>query len=215
MRAALCKSLDGPDGISVETVAPLSAAPGHIVIAVSAIAMNFFDTLVTRGKYQHQPDLPFSPGGEVAGRVTSVGAGVDQFRAGDRVMAYLGWGGARDEVMASPDTVVKLPDTVTDEIAAGLAITYGTAIHGLKDRGQVKPGETVVVLGAAGGAGLAAVEIAKLIGARVIAVASSAEKLAIVKAHGADEAIDYQTQDLKAALRELTGGKGVDVVYDP
>ncbi len=214
MRAALCKSLDGPDGIVVEIVPPAVAGAGEVVISVSAVAMNFFDTLVTRGKYQHKPALPFSPGGEVAGRITSVGPGVKGLFPGDRVMAYLGIGGARDEVAARAETVVKLPDGVADDVASGLAITYGTAIHGLKDRGALQPGETVVVLGAAGGAGLAAVEVAKLMGARVIAVASNAEKLAVAKAHGADETVDYGTHDLKTKLRDLTAGQGADVVYD-
>ena len=214
MKAALCKSLDGPAGIVIEDIAPPKAGPGQAVIAVKAAALNFFDTLITRGKYQVKPELPFSPSGEVAGLVESLGLGVEGFAVGDRVMACVGYGGAREKVAVAADALVPIPGGVSDEIAAGVSVTYGTAIHGLKDRAQLKPGETVAVLGAAGGAGLAAVEIAKLMGARVIAVASSEEKLAVCRAHGADEAVNYGADDLKAGLRALTGEAGVDVVYD-
>lgn len=214
MKAALCKSLDGPDVLVIEEIAPPEPGPGEVVITVRAAALNFFDTLITRGKYQAKPALPFSPSAEVAGVVKALGPGVTGLNVGDRVAAYLGWGGAREEVVAKAEAVVPIPAGVSDEVAAGISVTYGTAIHGLKDRAKLKPGETVAVLGAAGGAGLAAVEIAKLMGARVIAVASSAEKLAVTKAHGADEAVNYGSSDLKDGLRALTGGKGVDVVYD-
>ncbi len=214
MKAAVCKSLDGPGGLVVEEIAPPEPGPGEIVIAVKAAALNFFDTLITRGKYQVKPELPFSPSAEVAGVVKALGAGVTGLKPGDRVVAYLGWGGAREEVVARAEAVIPIPHGVSDAVAAGVSVTYGTAIHGLKDRARLKAGETVAVLGAAGGAGLAAVEIAKLMGARVIAVASSEEKLAVAKAHGADEAVNYGSSDLKDGLRALTGGKGVDVVYD-
>jgi NADPH2:quinone reductase len=214
MKAALCKSLDGPDGLVIEDIAVPHPGPGEALIAVKAAALNFFDTLITRGKYQARPELPFSPSAEVAGIVEAVGAGTEGVKAGARVMAYLGWGGAREKVVAKADTLVAIPSGVSDAVAAGVSVTYGTAIHGLKDRGRLKAGETVAVLGAAGGAGLAAVEIAKLMGARVIAVASSPEKLAVCRDHGADELLNYETGDLKAGLRALTGGKGVDVVYD-
>jgi NADPH2:quinone reductase len=214
MKAALCKTLDGPAGIVIEDIAPPKAGPGQAVIAVMAAALNFFDTLVTRGKYQVKPELPFSPSGEVAGVVESLGLGVEGFAVGDRVMACVGYGGAREKVAVAADALVRIPGGVSNEIAAGVSVTYGTAIHGLKDRAQLKPGETVAVLGAAGGAGLAAVEIAKLMGARVIAVASSEEKLAVTRAHGADESVNYGADDLKAGLRALTGESGVDVVYD-
>ncbi|MGZ5823231.1 MAG: NADPH:quinone oxidoreductase family protein [Hyphomicrobium sp.] len=214
MKAALCKTLDGPAGIVIEDIAPPTAGPGQAVIAVKAAALNFFDTLITRGKYQVKPELPFSPSGEVAGVVESLGLGVVGFAVGDRVLACVGYGGAREKVAVAADALVPIPGGVSDEIAAGVSVTYGTAIHGLKDRAQLKPGETVAVLGAAGGAGLAAVEIAKLMGARVIAVASSEEKLAVTRAHGADEAVNYGADDLKAGLRALAGEAGVDVVYD-
>ena len=214
MKAALCKRLEGPDGLVVEDIAVPQPGPGEALIAVKAAALNFFDTLVTRGKYQAKPPLPFSPSAEVAGVVEALGPGASGVQIGDRVMAYLGWGGAREKVIVKVDALVALPDGVSDAVAAGISVTYGTAIHGLKDRAGLKAGETVAVLGAAGGAGLAAVEIAKLMGARVIAVASSPAKLAVTRERGADEVVDYGSYDLKEGLRALTGGCGVDVVYD-
>ncbi|MGD9668675.1 MAG: NADPH:quinone oxidoreductase family protein [Hyphomicrobiaceae bacterium] len=214
MKAALCKSLDGPASLVVEEIPAPHAAPGEVIVRVHAAALNFFDTLITRGKYQHKPGLPFSPSGEIAGVVDAVGAGVTTVGLGMRVACYMGWGGARELVAVPASSCVPIPDGVDDVVASGIAITYGTAIHGLRDRAHLKPGETVAVLGASGGAGLAAVEIAKLMGARVIAVASSPEKLAVAKAHGADDLIDYAAGDLKVALKEATGSKGVDVVYD-
>ncbi len=214
MKAALCKRLDGPAGVDIEDIAAPEPGNGEALIAVKAAALNFFDTLITRGKYQARPDLPFSPAAEVAGVVAGVGPGADNVRVGDRVMAYIGWGGARERAVAPASALVPIPDGVSDTVAAGVSVTYGTAIHGLKDRGRLRAGEWVAVLGAAGGAGLAAVEIAKLMGARVIAVASSAEKLEVCKAHGADALLNYATTDLKTGLREVTGGNGVDVVYD-
>lgn len=214
MKAALCKRLEGPDGVEIADIAAPDPGPGEAVVAVKAAALNFFDTLITRGKYQAKPDLPFSPSAEIAGVVEALGPESNGARVGDRVMAYLGWGGAREKVLAPIGALVPIPDSVSDEIACGVSVTYGTAVHGLNDRGKLKAGETVAVLGAAGGAGLAAVEIAKLMGARVIAVASSPEKLEVCRQHGADELVNYADGDLKQALRDLTGGKGVDVVYD-
>ncbi len=214
MKAALCKSLEGSQGLVVENLPEPVAGPGEVIVRVRAAALNFFDTLITRGKYQSKPELPFSPSGEIAGTIESLGDGVSGLNSGDRVAAYVGWGGARERVAIKAEAVIPIPDGVSDEAASGVSITYGTAIHGLKDRAKVQPGETVAVLGASGGAGLAAVEIAKLIGARVIAGASSQSKLDICRAHGADEGIDYDTADLKQALRQLTNGNGVDVVYD-
>jgi NADPH:quinone reductase len=214
MKAALCHRLDGPDAITIDDIAPPETKAGHAVVRVRAAALNFFDTLVTRGRYQHKPELPFSPSGEIAGVIEAIGPDVEGFSPGDRVQAYIGVGGARELVSVPAARLVKIPGAVSDEIAAGLSITFGTAIHGLKDRGNLKVGESVAVLGASGGAGLAAVEIAKLMGARVIAGASSLEKVEICKAHGADDGIDYSKDDLKAELRRLTGGNGIDVVYD-
>ena len=214
MKAALCKRLEGPAGLEIADIAAPEPGKGEVLVAVKAAALNFFDTLITRGKYQARPELPFSPSAEVAGVVAGIGPGVEGIRVGERVMGYIGWGGAREAIVAPASVLVPIPAGVSDAVAAGVSVTYGTAIHGLKDRGHVRPGETVAVLGAAGGAGLAAVEIAKLMGARVIAVASSAEKLEVCRAHGADALLNYADTDLKAGLRKLTGETGVDVVYD-
>ncbi|MET0567553.1 MAG: NADPH:quinone oxidoreductase family protein [Hyphomicrobiaceae bacterium] len=214
MKAALCKTFDGPDAMAIETLPDPQPGPGEVVVRVRAAALNFFDTLITRGKYQYKPEFPFSPAGEIAGVIEKVGAGVFGLAPGQRVCAYLGWGGAREKVLVKTQVLVLVPEDVSDEAAAGVSVTYGTAMHGLKDRGQLKPGETVAVLGASGGAGLAAVELAKLMGARVIAVASTAEKLAVCKRHGADDLLNYAETDLKQGLRDLTDGRGVDVIYD-
>jgi len=214
MKAALCKSLDGPAGITVENLPDPVAAPGEAIVRVEAAALNFLDTLITRGKYQYKPELPFSPSAEFAGIVDSVAPGVTDVRPGQRVFGYVGYGAAREMLAVATERLIPLPDGVSTEVGATLTVTYGTAIHGLRDRGRLQAGETVAVLGASGGAGLAAVEVAKLLGARVIAVASSPEKLEVCKQRGADLTIDYSQSDLKTALRELTDGRGVDVVYD-
>lgn len=215
MKAVLCKSYGSPDTLVVEDVAPARAGAGEVVVRVRAASLNFFDTLIIENRYQFKPDLPFSPGAEVAGEISSVGPGVTDFAAGDRVMAYLGWGGAREEVTVRADAVTRLPDGVADEAAATLAVTYGTTFHALKDRADIQPGETLAVLGAAGGTGQAAVELGKAMGARVIACASSDDKLAFCRSLGADETVNYASEDLKERLKALTEGSGVDVVYDP
>ena len=214
MKAALCKTLDGPTQIVIADIADPQPGPGEVVVRVKAVALNFLDTLITRGRYQYKPELPFSPAAEIAGEVERCGDQVGHFKPGDRVCGYIGWGGAREKVAAKADLLVPIPDGVEDAAAASASITYGTALHGLKDRGNLKPGETLAVLGASGGAGLAAVEIGRRMGARVIAVASTAEKLAVCREHGADEVFNYATGDLKQGLRDLTQGRGVDVVYD-
>lgn len=214
MRAALCREFGGPEKIVVEDIPEPTAGPGEVVIAVGASALNFFDTLVIRDKYQFKPEMPFSPGAEVAGRIDSIGEGVEGLEAGQRVIGYLRFNGCREKALASASSVIPIPDGVSDEIACGVTVTYGTAFHGLKDRGRLQAGQSVAVLGASGGAGLAAVEIAKQLGARVIACASSPEKLAVCAEHGADEGIDYAKEDLKMRLREVTDGKGADVIYD-
>lgn len=217
MKAALCKTLDGPDSLVIEDLAPPTPGPGEVIVRVRAAALNFFDTLITRGKYQHKPPLPFSPAGEIAGVVEAFAhdvGGNAGVKAGMRVACYIGWGGAREQVLVPAASCVPIPAAVDDVVASGIAITYGTAIHGLRDRGELQPGQTVAVLGASGGAGLAAVEIARLMGARVIAIASSQEKLAVAKAHGANVLIDYGAGDLKEKLKDATGGAGVDVIYD-
>ncbi len=214
MKAALCKSLDGPEAVVVEEIADPVAGPGEAIVRVRAAALNFFDTLITRGKYQTKPALPFSPSGEIAGVVESLGPGVTGVAVGDRVAAAVGYGGAREKVAVAAESLIPIPPAVSDEVASAVSVTFGTAMHGFKDRGRVRPGETVAILGASGGAGQAAIEIAKLMGARVIAAASSDDKCEICRALGADETVNYDAADLKEALKTLTGGRGVDVVYD-
>ena len=214
MKAVLCKSLDGPDGLKLEDIAEPVPGPGQVRVKVTAVGLNFADTLITRGKYQIKPELPFSPGVEVAGVVDQLGPEISGLEVGTRVMAYTGWNGARELVVVPAVAAIPIPTGVTDDVAAGLSVTYGTALHGLKDRGRLQAGETVVVTGAAGGAGLAAVEIANLMKARVIAVASSPEKLAVAKAGGAQELVQFPGSDLKDAIKSLTGGKGANVIYD-
>lgn len=214
MKAVLCKSLDGPKSLTVEAVPEPVAAPGQAIVRVVAVGLNFADTLITRGKYQFKPELPFSPGVEIAGIVESVGVNDAGISPRQAVIAYLDWGGAAEKVAVDVGKLNAIPDGVPMTAAAGLSVTYGTAMHGLADRGRLRAGETVVVTGAAGGAGQAAVEIAKLMGARVIAVASSEDKCAVAKAAGADEAILFPGSDLKVEVRALTNGNGADIVYD-
>ena len=214
MKAVLCRAVGGPETLTIEDIAEPVAGAGEVVVRVEACALNFFDTLITADRYQFKPARPFSPGGEIAGVVESLGEGVAGVAVGDRVIAYLKWGGAREKVTVAIGDLVAMPDGLDFVTAATLSVTYGTAIHGLADRGEVKPGDWVAVLGASGGAGQAAVEIAKMLGARVVACASGAEKLAFCRSIGADEVIDYEVEDLKLRLKELTGGRGVDLVYD-
>ena len=214
MKAVLCKAWGPPETLAVEDIAEPEPGPGEVVVAVKAAGLNFLDTLIIEGKYQYKPELPFSPGAEVAGVVSAVGRHVAGLAEGDRVMAYLAWGGCREKVVVAAGQVVPLPSGIGFEAAAGLTVTYGTTIHALRDRAQMKPGETLAVLGAAGGVGQAAIEVGKVMGARVIACASSDEKLAFCRRLGADETVNYSQGDLKLALRDLTDGKGVDVVYD-
>jgi NADPH:quinone reductase len=214
MRVAQISEFGGLEALYLKEVAEPKPGPGEVLIKVTAVGLNFFDTLLLRNKYQVTPTLPFSPGAEVAGTIEAVGEGVTGFRLGQRVVAFIGGNGCREKVVTKAKNVVSIPDEVGDDVAAGIPITYGTALHGLKDRAALKPDETLAVLGAAGGAGLAAIEIGKLMRARVIAVASSGDKLAIAREHGADDGVNYETEDLKTRLKELTARKGVDVLYD-
>jgi NADPH:quinone reductase len=213
MRAVVCRELGA--GVTLIDLPDPSPGPGEVVLRVTAAALNFFDTLIIEGRYQTRPELPFSPSGECAGVVEALGAGVEGFVVGERVVAYLGYGAARERVVAPARRLVRIPDGVSDEQAAGLTVTYGTSLHALEHRARLKPGETVAVLGAAGGTGVAAIELAKLLGARVIACASSPEKLAFAERHGADDLLDYSAEPLREGLRRLTGGRGCDVIYDP
>jgi NADPH:quinone reductase len=185
------------------------------VVDVAGCGVNFPDVLIIQDKYQFKPDLPFSPGGELAGTVSAVGEGVDGLAVGDRVLAMLGWGGMAERVAVPAAAAVKVPDGVDLVQAAGFLMAHGTSHHALVDRAQLREGETLLVLGAAGGVGLAAVEIGALLGARVIAAASTEDKLELCRSRGAAETINYSTEDLRGRLKELTGGRGVDVCYDP
>jgi NADPH:quinone reductase len=215
MKAVLCTYFGTPDDLEIADIPEPKAGPGEAVIAIKAAALNFFDLLIIAGKYQHKPPFPFSPAAEFAGVVESTGAGVSHVAPGDRVIGWTGWGAAREKIAAGAAHLVKLPENLDFDRAAGLTVTYATTLYGLRERGNLKKGETLVVLGASGGVGLAAIEIGKIMGARVIACASSEEKLAFAKAHGADETVNYASTDLRDALKRLGGPNGIDVVYDP
>jgi NADPH:quinone reductase len=215
MKAVLCKAYGPPESLVVEEIASPRPGKGQVVINVKACGVNFPDTLIIQGTYQFKPPLPFSPGGEVAGVVKEVGEGVTSVEVGSRVIAFTGWGGFAEEVVAEADTLIPMPDGMDFATASSFVMVYATSYHALKDRARLQPGETLLVLGAAGGVGLAAVEIGAAMGARVIAAASSAEKLAICREHGAEEGIDYSTENLRERIKALTGGNGVNVVYDP
>jgi len=215
MRAVLSRDPGPPSSLTVEDIAEPVAGPGEVVVQVAAAALNFLDTLVIADRYQFRPARPFSPGVELAGTVASLGSGVTGLAVGDRVLGNLGAGACREQVALPASHVTPIPDAVPFEAAAGLSVTYGTTLYALADRGDLKPGETLAVLGASGGVGQAAVEIGKLLGATVIACASSPDKLAFAREHGADHLVDYTAEDLKERLKALTGGRGVDVVYDP
>ncbi len=215
MKALLCKEWGAPETLVVESVADLQPSAGQVVIDVKAASVNFPDTLIIQNQYQIKPALPFSPGGECAGVIRAVGEGVTQVKVGDRVSALTLYGSFAEQVACAASAVVPMPSDVDFVTAACFGMVYGTSYHALVDRGNLQAGETLLVLGASGGVGLAAVEIGKQLGAKVIAAASSAEKLAVCAEHGADELINYSSEDLRARLKEITGGKGVDVVYDP
>ena len=215
MKAVLCKAYGPPESLVVEDLPPLEAGPGEVVVSVKAASVNFPDVLIIQNKYQVKPPLPFSPGSEVAGVVKSVGAGVTHVKPGDRVMAIIGYGAFAEEIKAEGPRVLTLPAGMSFETAAAFGLTYATSDHALRDRGALAAGETLLVLGAAGGVGIAAIEIGKALGTRVIACASTDDKLAVCRAHGADDTINYATEDVRERIKALTGGKGPDVVYDP
>ena len=216
MRAVRVHELTGPSALRVDDdVAEPTAGAGQVVIDVKAAGVNFPDILLTRGMYQFKPSLPFSPGGEAAGVVRAIGSGVTSVVVGDRVAATMLHGGFAEQIVAPELAVVKLPDAVGFEVGAATLLTYATTYHALFDRAALRRGESLLVLGAAGGVGIAAVELGALMGARVIAAASSDDKLAFCREHGATEVINYATEDLKDRLKALTKGDGVNVVYDP
>ncbi len=215
MKALLCTHYGTPDDLVLTDIDDPAPAPGEAVVRIEAAALNFFDTLIIAGKYQTKPAFPFSPSAEFAGIVESMAPDVTALKVGDRVIGMTGYGAAREKIAVSAAKLVKIPAGLESDRAAGVSVTYGTTLHALKDRAALKSGETLAVLGASGGTGLAAVELGKIMGARVIACASSPDKLAFARKHGADEGIDYTKEDLKEALRRLTDGKGADVIYDP
>ena len=215
MKAMLCKKYGPPESLVLEEVPAPELKKGHVRIAVQVCGINFPDTLIIEGKYQAKPDFPFAPGAELSGVVTEVAEGITNLRLGDRVLAMAMYGGLAEEAVVPAAAVVPIPEQMDFVTAAGFMLTYGTSYYALKQRARIQPGETLLVLGAAGGVGLAAVELGKAMGARVIAAASTDEKLQVSKEHGADELINYSKQSLKERVKEITGGGGVDVVYDP
>jgi NADPH:quinone reductase len=215
MKAVLCKQFGMPEDLVLEDVPAPIPGPGEVLVDVHAAALNFPDVLMIQGKYQSQPPFPFSPAGEIAGVVAAAGAGVTEFAMGDRVFGGTGFGGMAEQVAVKARALRPIPDGMSFAEASGISTTYGTSYYALKQRAAIQPGETLLVLGAGGGVGLAAVELGKAMGARIIAAASSAEKLEAARQAGADELIDYSDGELKEKVKALTGGKGADVIYDP
>ena len=223
MRAVVCKSYGPPESLVLEDVPAPQAKPNQVVVAVKAAAINFPDSLIIQGKYQIKPEPPFSPGFEVAGVIKSCGSEVTDFKPGDRVIAITTWGGYAEEVAVDAENVIPMPEAMDFDAASAFMTTYGTSYYALKDRAQLRKGETLLVLGASGGVGLAAIQVGKALGAKVIAAASSDAKLAICKQEGADELINYGNADgtrdgaadMRARIKAITQGRGVDVVYDP
>ncbi len=215
MKAVVCREFGPPETLVVEDLPSPKPGRGEVVVSVKAASLNFPDVLIIQNKYQFKPPLPFSPGSELAGVVKELGEGVSAWRAGDRVMAFTTYGAFAEEVKVEANRLVPLPTKMSFEEGAAFLLTYGTSDHALRDRAALAAGETLLVLGASGGVGIAAIEIGKALGARVIAAASSDEKLAVCREHGADVAINYATADLREQIKINTQGKGIDVVYDP
>jgi NADPH2:quinone reductase len=215
MKAIQCQEWGGPETLRLVEVPLPEPKAGEVRLRVKAAGVNFPDALIIQKKYQMQPPLPFTPGSEVAGTVDALGDGVTHVKPGDRVIAFVGLGAFAEYVCAPAAQTIPIPAALSDEVAAAFTLTYATSHHALFDRAQLRAGETLLVLGAGGGVGLAAVELGKLAGARVIAAASTDEKLAAARAHGADESINYSSADLRESVKALTGGKGPDVIYDP
>jgi NADPH2:quinone reductase len=215
MKAIVCKAWGPPDSLELQDLPELVPGPGEVAIEVRAAGVNFPDVLTVQGKYQVKPPLPFTPGNEFAGVVRALGEGVRGLAVGDQVIGFTQTGAFAQQAIAPAAALMPMPPGMDFDTAAAITLTYGTSHHAVVDRGQLKAGETMLVLGAAGGVGLAAIEIGKALGARVIAAASSAEKLEVCRAHGADVLIDYTKEDLREALKAATGGKGPDVIYDP
>jgi len=216
MKAVVCKEHGMPEKLElIDDWAEPEVGEHDVLVRVKAAGLNFPDVLIIQGKYQFQPELPFIPGNECSGEVEAVGSAVTRFKPGDKVIAAAGTGAFCEKIAANENSVFPMPEALSFEQAAGVSITYFTSYYALKQRANIQPGETLLVLGAAGGVGTTAIELGKLMGAKVIAAASSDEKLELCKQLGADEVINYSTTSVKDAIKELTGGKGVDVVYDP
>jgi len=215
MKAILCEKLGPPSDLTYTDISDPVPGPDQVLIQVKACGINFPDTLIIQGLYQYKPELPFSPGSDVAGVVEAVGENVMQFKPGDEVVAMSSWGGFAEKVAVDAAVCVPKPPGMSMVNAASFLMAYGTSYYALNGRAKLQEGETLLVLGASGGVGLTAVELGKLMGARVIAAASSAEKLAVCQEYGADEVINYNEEDLKNRIKELTGGKGADIIYDP
>ena len=223
MKALQCVELGGPDKLEINEVDSPSAIPGHVVIDVKSGSINFLDVLMIQGLYQFQPPLPFTPGGESAGIISEVGEDVTKFKVGDKVFAMTGTGAFAEKILAHEASCTLIPDSMDYDSAAALSMTYGTSLYALKQRANIQPGETLLVLGASGGVGIAAIELGKAMGAKVIAAASTQDKVDMCMAHGADEGFIYpsgnldrdQQKELSNKIKELTGGVGANVVYDP
>ncbi len=215
MKAILCKAYGPPSSLVLEDIESLKPKEKEVLVSLKACGVNFPDTLIIQGLYQFKPPLPFTPGSDIAGIVKEVGSEVKHLKVGDEVFGFVPYGGFAEEVIVPSNACFPKPSSMDFPTAASFLLAYGTSYHALKDRAQLKEGETLLVLGASGGVGLAAVELGKLMGAKVIAAASSDDKLTLCKEYGADETINYATEDLKNRIKELTDGKGVDVVYDP
>lgn len=215
MKAIVCEKLGGPHDLVYKELPDLVPGAKEIVINIKACAINFPDTLIIQGKYQVRPELPFSPGSDISGVVAEVGSAVTQYQVGDEVFGVVPFGGFAEQVVAKTKNIFPKPPGMDFSIAASFLYAYGTSLHALKDRAKLKAGETIAILGASGGVGLAAVDLAKRMGAKVIACASTQEKLTLCESYGADELINYTNEDLKSRIKELTTGKGANVVYDP
>lgn len=215
MKAIICSQYGMPSALKYKEVIDPTPRKGELLIAVKACSVNFPDTLIIQGLYQIQPKLPFSPGSDIAGVVEALGEGVTHFKVGDEIVGFNPYGGFAEKVVAKAENCFPKPRGMSMVNASAFLMAYGTSYHALKDRGQIKAGDTVLILGAAGGVGIAAVELSKLMGAKVIAAASTNEKLELCKYFGADEVINYATENLKERTKELTNGKGVDIIYDP
>ena len=215
MKAIVCRQFGPPESLVLEELASPTPGQGQVLVAVKAASVNYPDVLIIQDKYQVKPPLPFSPGSEMAGTVKALGAGVTTVRPGDGVIAFSTYGAFAEEALVDAARLVPIPEGMDFVTAAAFLLTYGTAHHALRNRADVKPGETLLILGAAGGVGIAAIEIGKVLGLRVIACASSDEKLAVCREHGADGTVNYATEDLRERIKALTGGAGVDLIFDP